>query len=142
MLHSFAFIGFLFCVGLAGLFLGGGAAYERADVHFNGRSATMQLADPGKKITLPAPGGIDVVPLDVRYSGPDGEIVVPQKWLSSDVARRLVNGEKIPVTYMKHSPNRIFYAGEKPDSPWGWLALGIAAMATFVYAYLLKRREP
>ena len=141
MFHSFQFIGFLFCAGLAGLFLGGGAAYERADLHFNGRVATMQLADPSKKVTLPAPGGVDIVALDIRYSGPDGDVVVPQKWVSHDVAKKLVNGEKIPVTYLRNNHNRVFYAGERPDSPWGWLALGIFAMATFLYAWRLKRQD-
>jgi hypothetical protein len=141
MLGQYSFIGFLFCAGAAGLLVGGINLYERIDLSLNGRSAVMQLADPAKKISLGAPGGVDVYPLDVKYSGPDGEVVVEQKWLSRDRATKLANGEKIPVTYLKNNPKRTYYAGEKPDSPWGWLIVGVLALFTFFYAWKLKRRQ-
>jgi hypothetical protein len=141
MHSSITFIAFLFCMGLAGLVSGGISLYEWIDFHYNGRPAMMQLADPGRKVTLPAPGGADLHPMDVKYSGADGDVVVPQKRLSMAMARRLANGEKIPVTYMKHNPNRVYFAGEMPDSPWGWLGLGALTMGFFVWAWKLKRRE-
>jgi hypothetical protein len=140
-LRSITFIAMLFCMGLSGLFVGGLNLYERAEFHFKGKAATMRLADPGRKITLPAPGGGDIYQLDVKYTGSGGEIVVPQKRFTRERAQKLVNGEGLPITYLSHDPKRVLYPGESLDSPWGWLIVGAAAMGTFAYALKLKRGE-
>ena len=140
-MRSIVFIAMLFCMGFSGLLVGGMNLFERAEFHFNGKAATMRLADPGRKVTLPAPGGGDIYQLDVKYSGGGGEIVVPQKRFTRERAQKLVNGEGIPITYLSHNPKRVLYPGDELDSPWGWLIVGFAAMATFVHALKLRRRE-
>jgi hypothetical protein len=139
--RSTIFIAALLCVGLGGLFVGAMNLYNWAEFHFNGRAAMMRLADPAKRMSLGAPGGPDIYRLDVRYSGGGDEIVVPQKWLTRERAQKLLNGEGIQITYLRHDPSSVLYQGESPDSPWGWLTVGVAAMATFRYALKLKRRE-
>lgn len=115
------------------LLLGGIALVETADFHFNGRPALMSLPDGRKPITLPV-GGYDVHLIDVQYSGPDGVVRVAQKQLVGNIARKVAAGEKIPVTYMKNNPGRVYYAGEKPDQPWGWLVLAVVLLPIALYA--------
>ena len=122
------------------LFGGSMALYENLIFRFNGRAAVMELADSNKQITLPV-GGYDVHFLNVKYVGPLGEVLVPQKRLQGDVARKIASGEKVPVTYLKNEPQRVMFASDELPNPWWWLSVGLALSATFIYALKLMRSE-
>ena len=139
-MRGIGFIAMLFCMGAAALLVGGMNLYEVAIFRFDGASALMQLAHPEKKVTL-TEGGYDVHFLDVKYVGAAGEVSVPRKQLVGSLARKLVAGEKIPVTYLKSDPSQVMYPGDELPNPWGWLVVGVAAMGTFVYALRLRRRQ-
>ena len=134
------FVAWTFCLAAAALFSGSMALYENLTYRFNGRSAVMELADSSKPITLPV-GGYDVHLLNVRYVGASGEVLVPQKRLLGNVARKIASGEKIPVTYLRSDPQRVMYANDELANPWWGLTIGLALSATFVYALKLMRRE-
>lgn len=138
-MRSIAFIAMMFCMALATLVVGGMNLYELVDFKLHGQVATMELADPTKKLVLPE-GGYDVYPVDVRYVSPGKSVVVPQKLLDGRVARQLAAGGKVEVTYYTNHPKHVRYAHSEPDSPWGWLLVGAAASATFVYAWRLRGR--
>jgi hypothetical protein len=124
----------------ASLFLGLVALYENIDLRLHGQQASMELADPTRKITLPN-GGYDVHMIDVRYVSTGKSIVVPQKRLSGSVARQVVSGAKVPITYYTNNTQHVLYGNEESANPWGWLVLGSAFLGIFVYALKLKRRE-
>ncbi len=100
----------------------------------------MQLADSSKKITLPV-GGPDMFLIDVKYVGPDGELLVPQKYLYGSYASRIANGEKIPVTYLRGNPQHPLYSSDDLPNPWVPLVVGAVCTAAFFYARKLLLRE-
>jgi hypothetical protein len=130
----------LFCSSAACLLIGGIALYENIDYRLHSQRATMELADPGKKITVPT-GGYDVHLIDVRYVSPAGTLVFPQKRLSGEIARQLASGAKVPVTYLTNNPQHADFTDVESPNPWGWLSLGLLFLATFIYALKLSRRE-
>jgi hypothetical protein len=136
----FIFIAMLFCMGAAALLGGGIAVYENIDFALHAKAATMEIADPGKKLSL-APGGPDIHLVAIRYSGPNGQVLVPNKLLGREHAMRLANGEKIPVFYFENNPQKFLLSKDELPSPWLWLVLGVALMVTFRYAVVLRRRE-
>ncbi len=140
MFRGIIFTAMLFCVGLVGLFVGGMALYENAEWHFKGSDALMELANPDVKIKIPV-GGWDVHLVDVKYISSAGEIVVPRKALRGDIARKLVDGERIPVRYMTSEPSRVMFSRDELPSPWGWLLAGIAAMFTAFLSRKALHRE-
>lgn len=130
----------LFCMAAACLLGGGIALYENIDYRLHSQRAVMELAHPDKKVTVPV-GGYDVHLLDVRYVAAAGDLVVPQKRVSGDVARRLASGEKLPITYLTNNPQHVWFDRVELPNPWGWLGLGVVLSATFLYALKLIRRE-
>jgi hypothetical protein len=127
----------LFCTG-AGAFLAGGIQlYENLDFRYHAVPARMELADKSKPITIPT-GGYDVHMLDVKYISATNELLVPQKRLSGDNARRLANGEQIPITYYKGTPQTVMYQYDEQPSPWVWLIAGVVLLATFVFSLKLR----
>jgi hypothetical protein len=134
------FIAALFVLALCCLLVGGMNLYERLEFGLNGQSAQMQLANPVKTLAIEKTDqGIHLI--DVRYLSQEGELVVPGKRLWGDEARIVGGGGQVPVTYLKHNPQRVLYRHQELDSPWVWLAVGVGAMATFIYALRLRRRE-
>jgi hypothetical protein len=134
------FVALLFCMAAACLTLAGIALYEHLDFHLHAQPATMELADPRQKVVVPR-GGPDIHPVDVRYVGSRGEVVVPQKLLSGEMALKLAAGARVPITYYTNNPKHVHFGAPDLPMPWGWLALGIVFSATFVYALRLARRE-
>ena len=130
----------LFCMGASALLGAGIAIYENIEFALHARTANMELADPTKKVIL-TPGGPDIHIVAVRYSSPKGLLIVPNKRLGLDLATRLTKGEKIPVFYFENNPQKILMSKDELPSPWLWLVIGLAAMATFRYAVVLRRRE-
>jgi hypothetical protein len=134
------FIAMLFCMGASALLGGAIALYENVQFAIYGRPATMELADPSKKVILTT-GGPDFHLLDVRYSSPKGQLVVRGKRLGGAMVARLAAGEKVPVIYFENNPQKYLLSRDELPSPWLWLVVGVAAMWTFRYAVVLRRRE-
>lgn len=134
------FIAGLFVLALCALVGGGISLYENIDFWRNGQVATMELTDPDKEI-VSYTDVLSTRTLDVTYVSEAGRVDMPQKAVSNDVAERLVAGEKIPLTYMTNNPNRIYYRYQRPSTPWVWLVVGFAALATAIYALRLRKRE-
>jgi hypothetical protein len=134
------FIAALFCLALAGLMVGGMNLYEVLEFRYFGKQAQMELADPAKKRAIPA-GDQSVYLMDVRYVGSGEPIIVPGKKLWGDAARAVSGGGRVPVTYLKHTPQRVLYQNEELDSPWGWLVAGLLSLGAFIYALVLRRRD-
>jgi hypothetical protein len=139
-MRKIIFIAMLFCASAACLVIGGIALYENIDYRLHSQRATMELADPSKKITI-STGGYDVHLIDVRYVSPVGNLVFPRKRLSGEIARQVASGAKVPVTYLTNNPQHADFTEVERPNPWGWLALGLVFLATFVYALKLIRRE-
>jgi hypothetical protein len=137
-MRSIVFIAMLFCMGAASLLSGGFALYENIDFHLHGQAATMELANPSKKLTVPN-GGQDIHLVDVRYVSPVGSVVVPQKRISGATARTLAAGGKIRLTYFTNDPHHVLYSVDDLPNPWWWLLVGLALLATFVFALRLAR---
>ena len=110
------FIAWLFCMGAGALLGGGMALYENVNFWYGGRAATMELADKSKRVIVPS-GGYDVHFVDVKYVNATGEVIVPKKRLSGDVARRLANGEKVQVTYLVGNPQQAMYEVRNATKP-------------------------
>ncbi len=139
-IHKVILVATLYCMALASLLVGGIATYERIDHSLHSRRATMELADPGREITLRA-SIYDEHLLDVRYASPEGDLLIPRKRLDGDVARKLVSGAKVPITYLTNNPQHVDFAPEEGPNAWGWLALGAALLAIARYARKLLHRE-
>lgn len=132
----------LFCMGAVALFGGMLALYENIECWYYGIEATMELADTSKPLPRPSPGE-DIYLLDLKYKSKEAELTVPRQWMDGDIARRLGDGEKIQMIYYSNNPKKVLYSTEELESPWLWLLIGGALMATFRYALkLLHRCDP
>ncbi|HEY4370348.1 MAG TPA: hypothetical protein VGN52_00270 [Burkholderiales bacterium] len=134
------FVAMLYLGAAACLLLGSGAAYERIEYRLYAEPATMELADPAKKLVVPE-GGYDLTMADVRYVSGASSVVVPQKVLAGPIARQLAAGQKIALFYYTNDPHRVRYPGDELPMPWGWLAGGAVLAGLGAYAHRLLRRE-
>jgi hypothetical protein len=134
------FVAALFVLSLCALLVGGSELYEYFDFKLHSQTATMELANPDKKVVL-YEDSLGTRTLDVKYVSEAGEVVVPQKVVSLDMAKRLAEGEKISLTYMTNNTKRVFYYGARPQIPWGWLIVGVLVMIVAIYALRLRKRE-
>ena len=140
-MRGIVFVAMLLLTGFGSLCGGIGLLYDRIHWQMNGRSAVMVLADPEHKPRGLVLGGYDVFLIDVKYVGKDGEVTVPQKHMSLDMAKRLSDGEQIPLRYLKSDPQRTMFAGQDTDSPWIWLVLGPTLLAVGLFARKLLSPE-
>jgi hypothetical protein len=140
-MRSVIFVASLFIVGICGLVISGIDVYRIMQFHSNGRSAQMELAEPGALLQRTLVKG-DWQRVTVRYVQSDGTNLVIKRFVPSPIAQELINGNRVPITYIGDDPERIFYAGEEPEIPWAWLIVGVASMATFGYAWRLIRQKP
>ena len=134
------FVAGLFVIALCALTAGGINLYDNIDVWLNGKEATMELADPDREVVL-YNDVLGTRTLDVKYVSDEGDVIVPQKVVSDDVARRLAAGEKIAVTFMTNNHKRVLYQNYRLPNPWIWLIVGVVAMAITIYALRLYKRE-
>jgi hypothetical protein len=139
-MRPFTFVAMLFCLSLSFFIIGGGNLYEVGNFKLNGKAAVMTLASSQKKIRGSV-ADYSAVPLDVEYSGDTGNLVVQQKLLDGVHAQKLLDGGKIPVTYLPKNPHRIIYFTDQLPNPWGWLAAGLVSTIVSLYAVKLLRRE-
>ena len=134
------FVAAMWVMALVGFAAGGLALYQHVDVWLHGQPATMELADPEKKI-VEYGDALNFRTLDVRYVHDTGDLVVPNKILDHTIADRLIAGEKIPVTYLTNNPKRVLYSNHRLPNPWIWLIVGVAALIAAIYATRLFKRE-
>lgn len=134
------FIAGLFVLAFSLLLAGGIGLFQNIDFWLHGQEATMELADPEKELVQYS-DALSTRTVDVRYVSDVGDVIVSQKPVSHDVARRLAAGERIPITYMTNNPKRVFYQYQSPSSPWVWLIVGTVALAVAFYALRLRKRE-
>ncbi|MGI9262055.1 MAG: hypothetical protein ACR2QR_08465 [Woeseiaceae bacterium] len=140
MLNKTEFVAALFVMALCGFVAGGIGLYKVFEYQSNGQEATMQLADPDKKVVA-FEDTLSVRTVDVMYVSDAGNVVVPNKLLPDDLTDRLFAGEGITVTYLTNRPERVFYYGQRPQVPWGWLIIGLIALPVAIYALKLRKRE-
>jgi len=135
-----SFVAGLFVIALCALVVGAGDVYKVIDFRLHSQEATMELANPDQKIVM-YEDVLDRRSLDVKYVSSEGEVLVPQKVVSTEVMNRLVAGEKVRITYLTNNHKRVFYRRQRPQLPWGWLIVGVIAFATAIVALRLYKRE-
>lgn len=134
------FIAGLFVLALCGFVAGGIGVFKVIEFQQYGQSATMQLADPDQKIVSYA-DSVNIRTFDVVYTGNSEDVLVPRKVVPNQIAERLMTGEGVAVTFLENRPERVFYYGQRPQMPWGWLIVGVVALAFAVFALRLRKRE-
>jgi hypothetical protein len=112
---------------------------DAIEFHRHAVQAHMVLANPGRKVTI-VPGGPDAMPLEVKYVGPAGELVL-QTTVSFAQARELAAGGRIPITYLPDKPFRVWLAGDKTPSAWGSLGTAVVTSLAFALAVAARLRE-
>ena len=127
-------------MAMCGFVVGGIDLFKVIEFQQYSQSATMQLADPEKK-AVTFNDSLSSRTLDVVYVSDAGNVVVPRKFVTNEIAERVIAGEGISITYLENRPERVFYYGQQPKVPWGWLIVGIIALATAIYALRLRKRE-
>ncbi len=141
-MRGFGGVVLLFAMGALALFAGLVPLWERIEWSIGGRDAVMVLEEPTIRPRGLVPGGYDVHFVEVKYLLADGSVVhVPQKRLDLATALRLADGARIPVRFLKKNPDRALMNDETLDNPYGWLAVGLALLATGAFANRLYRRE-
>lgn len=135
-----SFVAGLFVMALCGFVAGGIGLYQHVDYRLHAQQADMMLADPDQKV-IQLDDVMSYRTLDVRYVSEAGEVVVPQKSVPKDMADRLAGGDRIAITYLTNNPKRVFYYGQRPPIPWGWLMMGVIALLVAMYALKLRKRE-
>lgn len=135
-----SFVAGLFVMALCGFVVAAGDVYKVVDFRLHSQQATMELADPDKKVVM-YEDVLNTRTLDVRYVSSEADVIVPQKVVSTEIMNRLVAGEKISITYMTNNHKRVFYNRQRPQMPWGWLIVGVISLATAIFALKLYKRE-
>ena len=139
-MDKYTFVALLFILSGTGFMMGGMALYDNAMFRFKGHDALMVATDPPKWL-IAHDGNYQARTINVKYVTASGEIAVPAKHVSGDEARRLAEGERIPVRYVEGDPQHVRVDGEAGDIPWGWLFAGFAGLALAMYARKLAHRE-
>lgn len=134
------FVAGLFVMALCGLVVGGIDLYKVIEFEQYSQSATMQLADPEKEVVT-FTDSLSSRTLDVVYVSDSENVVVPSKFVPDEIADRVIAGEGVSITFLTNRPERVFYYGQRPQIPWGWLIVGIVALAFAIYALRLRKRE-
>ena len=134
------FIAGLFVMALCGFVVGGIDLYKVIEFEQYSQSATMQLADPEKEVVT-FTDSLSSRTLDVVYVSDSENVVVPSKFVPDEIADRVIAGEGVSITFLTNRPERVFYYGQRPQVPWGWLIAGIVALAFAIYALRLRKRE-
>jgi hypothetical protein len=141
ILKKLMFVAALFTFALCGFVVGGIDLYETYDYWHNGRAAHMQSSDP-QVVRAARFNTFDALIVEVTYVTPDGSsLVVPRKHVAGDTVRRLSQGQKIPVTFLRDEPERAYLDGRTPESPWVWLFAGAAFTVIALFALKLLKAE-
>jgi hypothetical protein len=139
-MRGITFVAMLFVGTICCLTLGGMALYERIQFWSDGQTGVM-VSDDSLIQRAAKLGQSGPLRADVKYIAPSGETQVPQKFLTEDLAKRLADGEEIPVTFLRSNPQRVNFDNEPLSNPWGWLLAGSGLLALATYAWRLLRKE-
>jgi hypothetical protein len=139
-MRKIPFVAFLYLFGLIGLFLGGGEIVQKIRFELGSESAVMTSTDPvlARTVKYNPTGSVRA---DVEYETSHGTVPVHDVYLSADKVHKLAQGEGIPLRYMKSNPYWTLGKWEELPSGIGWLAFGVIALGTAVFAHRLLRRE-
>ncbi|MEQ1511744.1 MAG: DUF3592 domain-containing protein [Lysobacteraceae bacterium] len=137
---KYTFIAILFILAGTGFLMSGMTLYENAMFRLKGHDAVMVATDPPKWL-IARDGNYQSRTVNVKYVAGAIEIPVPAKYVSGDEARRLAQGERIPVRYVEGDLQHVRMDGEQGDTPWGWLFAGFAGLALALYARKLAHHE-
>ena len=135
-----SFVAGLFVFAIVGFVGGGVETYEHIDYRLNAQQAQMSLADPDQRI-IEFEDGMNFRNMDVKYVSEAGEVVVRQKGVPNAIADQLAAGDSIQIVYLRNNTNRVFYYGQRPPMPWGWLIFGVVSLVVAIYALKLRKRE-
>jgi hypothetical protein len=130
-------VAMFYCMALAMLFLGGSTLYDNMQWSRTGRFAVMRLEHPPAK-PYPVTSGTY---MDVALEGDNETVPVKGKWLTADVATRLMQGEGVTVFYRPDNPLHTINSKKDLDSPWGWLIGGVICFVVASFAKALLKRE-
>jgi hypothetical protein len=139
MVRGLGFVVLLYAMGAICLLIGAGDLYEASRFWLHGARGYVECTDPDLanaiKNDLVSPR------VDVSYVTPTGRVEVAQMGLSADEARRLATGQRIPVLFLTSKPEYAYFAPRKPESPWGYLIVGLGLSLAASYGLRLYRRE-
>jgi hypothetical protein len=139
-MSKFTFVAFLYLFAVGGMLEGGRELFSKVWFDLHAEKAIMKSTDPVLARTVKFnPEGSALA--DVDYESPRGTVPVHSLFLSAQRVHKLVQGEGIPVRYMKSDPHRYLEEGVELPSGIGLLIFGFAASAVAVFAHRLLRRE-
>jgi hypothetical protein len=139
--NKFIFVASLFVGAGCCLFVGSIDLYERSHFWIDGQSGVMESSDPIIAHTLKYNPDVSSRTADVAYVTPSGSVPVPHKRLMGNLLKRLNEGQRIPVVFLKSDPQRALFDGEQLENPWGWLVVGVCLSGVAPYALRLLKKE-
>ena len=139
-MNKITFVAFLYIFAGTGLFLGSAELFMKVRFDLGSERAIMKSTDPvlARTAKYNPTGGARA---DVDYETSHGTVTVHDLYLSPEQVHKLVEGEGIPVRFMKSDPHWHLDIRENPPNGIGWLVLGVVASGVSVFAHRLLRRE-
>lgn len=135
-----SFVAMLYLTAAAGLLIGGGDLFVKAQFTLQGKDAVMRSSDATVlRAAKYAPN--DSIRADVVYETEGGLVPVSATFLTGNVVQKLARGEGVPLRFLTGNPHRVLYQGEELPAGIGWLAFGAVALVVAVFAHRQLRRE-
>ena len=135
-----SFVAWLYVAALSGFVIGADDAYRWYEFWSDGQYGTMESADPMIARSLNYGDPTVAMPADVTYITAAGPVLVRGKYLPAEIAKRLDNGEKVPVYFLKHHTTYALFDNEQLRTQWGWFIFGAIALVTAIFAHVLLRK--
>lgn len=134
------FVAMCYIAAIAGIIGSSARIWEIIAFEHDTVEAAMVSTDPALERGLRF-DPIGPIQAHVSYVGDVGRVEVPGKWLSLPIARRLADGEAVPVRYKRSDPLSARYDGQRDTMPWVFLIVGVLALGLALYATRLLKRE-
>ena len=135
------FVAWLYLAALSGFVIGADDAYRWNEFWSAGQYGMMESSDPTIARSLKFSDPTVAIPADVTYITAAGPVLVRGKHLPAEIAKRLNNGEKVPVHFLKHRTTYALFDNEQLRTQWGWFIFGAIALVTAIFAHVLLRKE-
>ena len=132
------FTAMLYCMAGAAVLAGLMGLYDYGQWRFNSHAAQMVLSKTAK---VPPTVFTNGLYLDVKYVEAAGETYVDKKWISTDMAKRMANGEAILVWYRPANTMVTHFSRDEAEMPWGWLVIGVILFMVAQFARALLKKE-